>query len=82
MGDKPVRPSVERAKMADYEAKHAGTARGERDAPTEELLQPFVTREDMRMPRRERGATPKPSTSIKAKDNKSSSKRPPNHGEF
>jgi len=78
MGDKPIRPSVERAKMADYEAKHAGTARGERDAPTDELLQPFVTREDMRMPRKERAATPAP----KKAQSSSKSKRPPSHGEF
>lgn len=68
MGHKPIRPQAERAKMADHEAKHGGTARGEHDAKTDELLQPFVTQEDMRLPR-DQGK------------GKKSSKRPPNHGE-
>lgn len=76
MGSKPIRPSVERAKMAEHEAKNGGTARGEYDAPTDALLQPFVTREDMRMPRDQSKA--KKSSSSKP----SGGKRPSNHGEF
>ena len=83
MGSKPIRPQAERAKMADHEAKNGGTARGEHDAPTDELLQPFVTRDDLRMPRNQVGKDKKPSQRApEDRTNPKGIKRPPSHGEF